>query len=41
VWLNERFAQGDDVEDLAHDYELDPAKIQQALRWEQRAARAA
>jgi|HubBroStandDraft_1064217.scaffolds.fasta_scaffold18277_2 uncharacterized protein (DUF433 family) len=39
--IAERFAEGDDVEDLAHDYELDPAKIQQALRWEQRAARAA
>jgi uncharacterized protein (DUF433 family) len=39
--IAERFGEGDDIDDLARDYELDPAQIQQALRWEQRAARAA
>jgi uncharacterized protein (DUF433 family) len=39
--IAERFAEGDDIDVLAHDFELDIAKIQQALRWEQRAARAA
>jgi uncharacterized protein (DUF433 family) len=39
--IAEGFGEGDDINDLARDYELDPAQIQQALRWEQRAARAA
>jgi uncharacterized protein (DUF433 family) len=39
--IAERFGEGDDIDDLARDYELDRAQIQQALRWEQRAARAA
>jgi hypothetical protein len=36
----ERFEEGDDIDVLARDFELDVAKVQQALRWEQRAARA-
>jgi uncharacterized protein (DUF433 family) len=39
--IAERFAEGDDVDVLARDFELDEAKIQEALRWEQRTARAA
>lgn len=39
--IAERFAEGDDIEVLARDFELDVAKVQQALRWEQRTARAA
>jgi uncharacterized protein (DUF433 family) len=39
--IAERFGEGDDIDELALDYELDPAQIQQALRWEQRASRAA
>jgi uncharacterized protein (DUF433 family) len=39
--IAERFAEGDDIDVLARDFELDVAKIQQALRWEQRTARAA
>jgi uncharacterized protein (DUF433 family) len=39
--IAERFAEGDDIDVLARDFELDVAKIQQALRWEQRKARAA
>jgi hypothetical protein len=36
-----RAEEGDDIDVLARDFELDVAKVQQALRWEQRAARAA
>ncbi len=39
--IAERFEEGDDIDVLARDFELDVAKVQQALRWEQRAARAA
>ncbi|MGH7434101.1 MAG: DUF433 domain-containing protein [Polyangiaceae bacterium] len=39
--IAERFAEGDDIDVLARDFELDVAKVQQALRWEQRTARAA
>jgi uncharacterized protein (DUF433 family) len=38
--IAERFEEGDDIDVLARDFELDVAKVQQALRWEQRAARA-
>jgi uncharacterized protein (DUF433 family) len=39
--IADRFGGGDDIDVLARDYDLDVAKVQQALRWEQRATRAA
>jgi uncharacterized protein (DUF433 family) len=39
--IAQRFGAGEDINDLAHDYELNLDQIQQALRWEQCAPRAA